>query len=348
VFGLTPSAPFDPVTLSINGAPLFNDPNAPPVGTYSAAIHLEAGQSYRLAISGTSHSLTWATPTVLNREISAAATAAAHAKTAVVVVADDEEAESGDRATLTLPSAQDALVRAVVAANPRTVVVVSAGGAVLMPWLSKVAAVVDQWYAGQAEGTALTAILFGAVNPSGHLPVTFPSSLTAVPASTPRQFPGRHGRVDYSEGVNIGYRWWVDHHRKPLFPFGFGLSYTSFRYAKPVVRVSEAGRKPVVSVRELVTNTGSRGGADVAQLYLGFPPTAAEPARQLEAFQRVNIPAGKAVLVGFELRGLQLAYFHHGHWQIPAGTYRIDVGDSSAAPQLGAPVTFTLRHPARP
>ena len=347
VFGLTPNLFYKPVSLSINGTPLLTDPDSPPVRIYTAAVHLDAGQSYQLAISDEASGLTWATPSDIEPQIHAAATAAAHASTAVVVVADNQESESADRASLTLPSAQDDLVRAVAAANPRTVVVVEAGAAVAMPWLSDVPAVVDQWYAGQTDGTALAAVLFGAVNPSGHLPITFPAALSQVPASQPRQFPGVHGKAHYTEGVNVGYRWWIDTHHKPLFPFGFGLSYTSFRYHRPVVKVTVKHGQPMVSVREIVTNTGERAGADVAQVYLGSPD-ADEPARQLEGYQRVNIPAGQSAMVAFRLHGLQLAAFSHGHWQIPAGRYLVYLGDSSALPQLRAPVTFRLRHSYRP
>jgi beta-glucosidase len=348
VFGLTPDTAYQPVSLSIDGVPLLIDPGSPPVSTYTAAVHFAAGTTHRLSISGPSNVLTWATPGVINHQIAAAATAASHATTAVVVVADDQESEAADRASLTLPSAQDQLVRAVAAANSHTVVVIEAGAAVAMPWLSKVGAVVDQWYAGESDGTSLAAVLFGAVDPSGHLPITFPASMTQTPVSTTRQFPGRHGRVHYSEGVNIGYRWWIDTHHRPLFPFGFGLSYTTFHYARPVVRVSLRGRSPVVSVREVVTNTGHRSGADVAQLYLGLPASVGEPARQLEGYQRVSLAAGHSATVSFRLRGLQLSDFAAGRWQIPAGTFRLYIGDSCAARQLVAPVTFRLTRPDRP
>jgi beta-glucosidase len=266
----------------------------------------------------------------------------------VVVAGDGQESEGGDRATLALPSAQDELIAAVTAANPRTVVVIEAGGAVAMPWLSSAAAVVDQWYAGQTDGASLAAVLFGAVDPSGHLPVTFPASLAETPVSTPSRFPGVAGKVHYSEGVNVGYRWWIDTDHEPLFPFGFGLSYTTFRYARPVVRVAMQSGSPVVTVRDVVANTGHRSGADVAQVYLGLPASAGDPARQLEAYQRVSLRPGRSATVTFRLRGLQLADFATGRWQIPAGDYRVYVGDSSATTQLHAPVAFTLGHSYQP
>jgi beta-glucosidase len=348
ILGLTPNTAYQPVSLSIDGHPLLNDPGAPPVTDYSAAVQLTADSAYQVTISGPSNELTWATPDVIKPQLAAAVAAAAHATTAVVVVADDQESEAADRATLTLPSAQDVLVRAVAAANPRTVVVVAAGAAVAMPWLSKVDAVLDQWYAGQDDGTSLAAVLFGAVNPSGHLPVTFPASMSQTPIATPRQFPGVDGKVHYSEGVNVGYRWWVDTDHKPLFPFGFGLSYTSFRYGTPKIEITQTHHGPAVAVRESVANTGHRAGADVAQVYLGLPASAGDPARQLEGYQGVNLAAGKSAIVTFRLSKMQLAYFDRGRWRIPAGTFRVYVGDSSAAPQLTGRATFRLPQSARP
>jgi beta-glucosidase len=277
---------------------------------------------------------------VVAPQIGDAAKVAASAKTAVVVVADPQESEATDRVGLTLPSAQDELVQAVAAANPRTVVVVEAGAAVTMPWLSNVSAVLDQWYAGQTDGGSLADVLFGAVNPSGHLPITFPASAAAVPTSTTRQFPGVNGKVHYSEGLNMGYRWWIDTDHTPLFPFGFGLSYTAFHYSAP--RVSVVSRR-TVRVHFSVANLGSRAGADVAQVYLGSP-AAGEPSRQLAGFRRVAIASGHTARVTITLGAQQLAAFVGGHWQIPAGTYAVYAGDSSASAQLTQPVTFTISH----
>jgi beta-glucosidase len=357
ILGLKSSLYFVPTSLSIDGHAILTNPDSHPLGTYTAAVNLVAGHRYSLSISGPSTALTWATPSVVAPRISAASQAAASASTAVVVVADGQESEAADRATLSLPSAQDQLVAAVAAANPRTVVVVQAGAAVSMPWLSSAASVVDQWYPGQVDGTALADVLFGAVDPSGHLPVTFPaassaglstpastptSSGSASPVGTPRQFPGVHGLVHYTEGLNVGYRWWEDTGHQPLFPFGYGLSYTQFHYAKPSVRVSRGPGGPVVTVRAPVANVGSRRGADVAQVYLAAPSGAGEPKRQLEAYRRISPRPGLLALATFKLRGLQLADYRNGHWQVPAGRYRVYVGDSSATAQLSPPATFSL------
>jgi beta-glucosidase len=341
VIGLNSNRYFSSETLTIDGRVVFDNPDSTPPLTYTAAVHLEAGQKYRLEISSTSNALTWATPSMLQRSISAAAAAAAKADTAVVVVADPQESEAVDRTTLSLPSAQDELVSAVAAANPHTVVVVQAGAAITMPWLPDVAGVIDQWYPGQSDGDTMTRVLFGEVNPSGHLPVSFPRSDSVTPVARPRQFPGVGGTVQYSEGLNIGYRWWIDERRQPLFPFGFGLSYSPFRYGRPRVSTRLTPSGPIVQLREHITNTGSRSGADVAQLYIGIP-AAGEPARQLAAYRRVSLAAGASTSLTMRLRGMQLATFNAGRWQIPAGSYHLYVGDSSATGQLRPAVRFRL------
>src|SRR5215469_4006735 len=219
--------------LSLNGNVILANPGTPPVSTYSVGVNLRAGQTYTLSLSGTGPSagLSWATPSELAGPIADAVAAAKSAATAVVVVSDDTQSEAADRASLNLPSAQNELISAVAAANPRTVVVINAGAPVVMPWLSQVASVVEAWYPGESNGTALAEVLFGKVNPSGHLPVTFPTDLSQVPASSPSQFPGLNGQVQYSEGVDVGYRYYDANNETPLFPFGYGLSYTNFRFS---------------------------------------------------------------------------------------------------------------------
>ena len=222
---------YTPTYLSLNGQRIIDDPSTPPVHTYSVAVSLTAGQTYTLSISGQSSQLLWGTPTALAPSISAAVTAAQSASAAVVVVSDDTESEAADRPSLNLPSAQDELISAVAAANPHTIVVIDAGAPVAMPWLSQVAGVLDAWYPGQTSGTSLASVLFGQTNPSGHLPVTFPASLSQMPTSSPAQFPGNGSTVQYSEGIDVGYRGYDAGNLTPLFPFGFGLSYTTFSFS---------------------------------------------------------------------------------------------------------------------
>jgi beta-glucosidase len=336
--------------LSINGTNLIDNPSTPPVSTYSAAFNMTAGQTYALAISGggEASALTWAMPSDLAPDLTAAAAAAKSAQTAVVVVADDTESEATDRPGINLPSAQDELISAVAAANPHTVVVVDAGAPVAMPWLSQVASVVDAWYPGQSSGTSLADVLFGKVDPSGHLPVTFPASLSQVPASTPAQFPGVNGQVLYSEGLDVGYRWYDAQDTTPMFPFGFGLSYTKFRFSGLHVQSSRAGGVADVRVSATITNTGSVAGADVAQIYLGDPARAGEPPRQLVGFRKVNLQPGKSTRVEFAVTPRDTWWWSQtaGGWTQSPGDYRVYVGDSSSLTNLPLRGSFAITQTA--
>jgi beta-glucosidase len=337
-----PCGCYSSVGLSLDGKELLANPGTPPVSTYSVGVNLVAGQTYTLQLSGGGESanLSWATPSDLAPGIAAAVAAAKSAATAVVVVSDDTETEATDRPGLNLPSAQNELISAVAAANPHTVVVVDAGAPVAMPWLSQVASVVDAWYPGESNGTALAAVLFGAVDPSGHLPVTFPADLSQVPASTPAQFPGVNGKVLYSEGIDVGYRYYDAHSETPLFPFGYGLSYTSFRFSG--LRITRQPGRPV-TVSATITNTGRVAGADVAQLYLSDPAAAAEPPRQLKGFQKVSLRPGQSATVRFSLNGQDLSYWNSAAngWVVPAGQFGVYVGDSSALAGLPLHGGFT-------
>ena len=336
---------YNATTLSVDGTEILSDPSTPPVQTYSAAVPLQAGHNYQIQISGDSSALTWATPSALAPGISQAVAAARSARSAVVVVSDDTETEAADRPDLSLPSAQDELISAVAAANPHTVVVIDAGAPVAMPWLDQVAAVVDAWYPGESNGTALASVLYGATDPSGHLPVTFPRSLSQVPASTPAQFPGVNGKVLYSEGIYVGYRWYDARNLTPLFPFGYGLSYTSFAFSDLRITPSQvAGRAAPVRVTARVTNTGRVAGSEVAQLYLGDPAAAGEPPRQLKGFQRVTLRPGQSAVVSFTLDGHDLSYWNDpaNSWVVPPGGFRVYVGDSSALSGLPLRGGFTV------
>jgi beta-glucosidase len=335
-----------PVTLSLDGTPVAVNPGTPPRSTYTATVQLTAGQTYTL--SGPVQRLTWVTPSQIDDDIFQAVVAAKRASAVVVVVGDGQESEASDRLNLTLPSDQDALVDAVAAANRHTVVVIDAGGPVTMPWLGEVPSILDAWYPGQTDGTALAAVLFGGVDPSGHLPVTFPTASTNSPVSSPTQFPGTDGTVGYSEGVDVGYRWYDSTGTVPLFPFGYGLSYTTFRYRDPKVRVRMRDGRPLVTATVRVTNTGDRSGADIAQLYLGQPSVAGNPPRQLDAFRRLSLTPGTSQTVSYTLGDEQLAYYdtNSATWRVASGTYRIWMGDSSALEQLPATVDFRLARTA--
>jgi beta-glucosidase len=330
--------------LSLNGQKILDNPSTPPVHTYSAAVQLTAGQQYTLSISGQSSQLLWGTPSALAPGINAAVSAAKSASTAVVVVSDDTESEATDRPSLSLPSAQDELVQAVAAANPRTVVVVNAGAPVAMPWLAQAAAVLDAWYPGQTSGTSLASVLFGQTDPGGHLPVTFPASLSQVPASTTAQFPGNGSQVQYSEGIDVGYRWYDTNNVTPAFPFGFGLSYTQFTFSNLQVSPGTVDGTQDVQVTATVTNTGQRAGSDVAQLYLGDPSASGEPPRQLAGFQRVDLAPGASAQVSFTVTPQEESWWDESAngWTQTEGTYNVYVGDSSALSGLPLQSTFTM------
>jgi beta-glucosidase len=334
--------------LSLDGKQIIDDPSTPPVHTYSVAVQLTAGKTYQLSISGDSSQLLWGTPSALAPGIKAAVSAAKSASVAVVVVSDDTESEATDRPSLNLPSAQDELISAVAAANPHTVVVVNAGAPVAMPWLPAVAGVLDTWFPGQTSGTSLASVLFGQTDPGGHLPVTFPASLSQVPASTTAQFPGNGSTVQYSEGVDVGYRWYDTKSIAPLYPFGFGLSYTRFAFSHLSVSRQVTDGTQDVRVSAVVTNTGHRTGSEVAQLYLGDPAGTGEPPRQLAGFRRVSLAPGASARVSFVLTPQQESWWDDAAngWTQTAGQYQVYVGDSSALADLPLRGSFTM--PATP
>jgi beta-glucosidase len=259
--------------------------------------------------------------------IARAVQAARHARTAIVF-ANDVTSEGMDRTSLQLPGDQDRLIAAVAAANPRTIVVLHTAGPVLMPWLSKVAGVLEAWYPGQQSGTAIAATLFGVSNPSGHLPVTFPRSGSQGPATTPAEYPGINNLAHYSEGIFVGYRYYDRFHQTPLFPFGFGLSYSTLSLGHLTVRARSGG---AYQATVMLRNTSRRVGAEVVQAYLQFPAAAGEPPRQLKAFARVSVPPGRARSVQLSLPSSSFRYFSQAQNRFVSarGRYRLYVGTSS-------------------
>jgi beta-glucosidase len=266
-----------------------------------------------------------------------AAVALAASSDVAVVFADKAEGESSDLGNIDLSSDQNNLIAQVAAASPNTVVVLDTGSAVTMPWLNAVAGVLEAWYPGQEDGNAIASVLFGDVNPSGHLPVTLPQSLADVPAHTTAQWPGSNGKVLYSEGLQVGYRWYDAQNITPLFPFGFGLSYTTFDYHDLVVTPG-ANHTATVSLR--VTNSGARSGAAVPQIYVSQPASNGEPPKNLVAFKKVSLDPGQTVTATF---ALTTAAFRHwdstAHaWAVTAGTYTVYAGSSSRDLPLHAAV----------
>ncbi|WP_078901664.1 glycoside hydrolase family 3 C-terminal domain-containing protein [Actinacidiphila yeochonensis] len=269
--------------------------------------------------------------------IAQAAAAAKQADVAVVVVAD-VTSEGMDRSTLALPADQDQLVSAVAKANPRTVVVLNTAGAVLMPWLSEVKGVIANWYGGQEQGNAVAAMLFGDAEPGGRITETFPADDDQGPAKTTVEFPGDGVQVYYDEGLAIGYRWYESSGEKPLFPFGYGLSYTTF--ALTDLRTSRASDGTVRATVK-VTNTGHRAGAEVVQLYVESPKAAGQPAKQLKAFAKVRLDAGKSTTVTLDLGADAFASWINAStgWTVLPGTYGIHVGTNAADLPLSTRIT---------
>ena len=345
IIGFSNPGNYNTASLAIDGTTILNNPGTPPVATYSASIQLTAGQKYSLTLGGAgpTGSLVWATPSTLQAYVAPAIAAARAAGTAIVVVADNTESEAADRASLSLSSAQDALIEAVAAANPHTVVVVQAGAPITMPWLGDVGAVLDTWYPGQTDGTAVADLLYGKANPGGHLPITFPASLGAIPTASVAQFPGQNNTVQYSEGLLVGYRWYDQNNVAPLFPFGYGLSYTSFKYSGlQVERASVDGVTPV-RVSATVTNTGSVAGSDAAQLYLGYPAAAGEPPRKLVDFRRVTLAPGESRRLTFTIRPSDEWWWNGKGWDESTGQYKVWVGDSSALADLTATGSYAMQ-----
>jgi len=283
----------------------------------------------------------------------AAAAAAAKAADIAIVFATQWRTEAEDVPNLTLPDDQDALIDAVATANAKTVVVVESGGAVLMPWLEKVPAVLAAWYPGQRGGEAIANILFGKVNPSGRLPLTFPAAeaqaprpapvnLAAIKADDAASNAGSAGGgsaifpIDYPEGANAGYRWYQAKGEKPLFPFGYGLSYTHFSYSHLKVT---GGRTLTISFD--VTNSGKHSGADVPQVYV-TPADKQQPSR-LAAFQRVTLKPGETrhVTLTAERRILSGWDARTRGWHLAGGRYTVALSRAVGDAVLTADTVLT-------
>jgi len=251
--------------------------------------------------------------------------------------------EGLDRVDLQLPSDQDVLIARIVAANPRTVVALIAGSPVAMPWLDQVPAVLQAWYGGSEAGTALASVLFGDISPSGKLPCSFPKVISDSPAHRggPRAFPGEKGSVHYDEGLLVGYRWFDTKQIEPLFPFGHGLSYTTFSYRALSV-ATDAGNSAATVTCE-ITNAGSREGAEVVQVYVQpNKPSVVRPIKELKGFVKVLLKPGETRKVTIPLTGRSFAYYapEQKGWVAEAGDYRILVGSSSRDIRLSGSYTL--------
>jgi beta-glucosidase len=280
-------------------------------------------------------------------DLAAAASLAKSAEVAIVF-ADQYMSEAGDAPTLSLPGKQNELIAAVAAANPHTIVVLITGNPVTMPWIDEVAGVMQAWYPGIGGAQAIANLLFGTVVPSGKLPITFVRSEADLPhpkifGATPRpagdagywaEDQQRHDTfpADYSEGARFGYKWFDSEGKQPLFPFGFGLSYTTFEYRD--LHVDAQSRTATFTV----ANTGTRSGTEIAQLYVALPSKGGEHYRRLAGWQRVALDAGQHKEVTVAMEPLTLAVFdeHKDAWTWPKGRYTVFVGGSSRSLPLHA------------
>lgn len=241
------------------------------------------------------------------------------------------ESEGSDRTTLDLPEGHNTLIQDITTTAKRTVVVLTNGSAVTMPWLDNVDAVLEGWLGGQAGGSAIAKVLIGAINPSGRLSETFPLRLQDTPSYP--DFPGRAGLAHYHEGIYIGYRHYITRDISPLFPFGHGLSYTTFEYGKATISAPNMLEGGAVTVGIKVTNTGKQAGKEVVQLYIGNQ-TGYEhhPSLELKQFKKIHLEPNESQTVTFTLSSADFEYYseRYNEWHVDPGTYRIAIGASVA------------------
>jgi len=326
--------------LLVDGVVLIDDCDSFPGGSERRiTFDAIAGQSYSLQVEYASQDGPhWRNlrigciPASPADPIQEAASLAARSDVAIVFagLTKEWEGEGADRPDMELPGMQAELIEKVAAANPRTIVVISAGSPVSMGWLDQVGAVLQAWYLGQETGHAITDVLFGDTNPSAKLPTTFPRRLQDTP--TYINYPGECGKVYYGEGIFVGYRYYDKKDIAPLFPFGFGLSYTSFEYSDLELSAAEYGPGDVVQVRLCIKNTGSRPGKEIVQVYLrDIESSLVRPEKELKAFAKVSLAPGEARVVSLTLDKDALAFYNPEQriWVVEPGDFEVLVGSSS-------------------
>ncbi len=245
-----------------------------------------------------------------------------------------QDCEGGDRKTLHLPFGQDKLIEDLLKVNKNTAVILLSGNAVAMPWLDKTPAVIQGWYLGSEAGNALADVVSGEVNPSGKLPFSYPKKLedNGAHAFGELSYPGDSVNQYYKEDILVGYRWFDTKKIEPLFPFGYGMSYTSFEWSKPSVETSGVTVDGTVKISFTLTNTGSTNGAETAQLYVSkSKSTVARATKELKAFKKVFLEAGESQVVTMEVPVSDFAYYNEakGDWEVEAGAYTLSLGSSS-------------------
>ena len=328
----------------------------------TAIVDLVAGQQHQLVLECDATNKQWAHGAQVGLQfveqddpVRRAVELAAECDIALVVVGttDDWESEGHDRDTLDLPGRQVELIRAVAAANKKTIVLVNTGAPVDMSWANDVPSVMQIWFGGQEMGHAVVDVLLGEADPGGRLPTTIPERIEHTPAFG--NVPGEHGQVRYGEGVFIGYRWYEARHLPVRFPFGHGLSYTTFEIGQPDCDDNEISSSQKVKIRIPVTNTGTRAGSEVVQVYVAPRNSSVQrPKKELKNFTKVNLNPGESTVVTIELSSRDFAFWnpsdiyrsvlrpqvtgesanillnHKGFWQVDPGLYDIHIGTSSA------------------
>lgn len=315
-----------------------------------ADIDLAAGRAYEIVIELSKNAMVPLTAMRLGcfmqlpadaLERAARLAAASDVALLCVGLSNEWESEGFDRPDMELAGEQAALIEKVAAVNKNTVVILNTGSPIAMPWLDRVAAVVQAWYPGQECGNAIADVLFGDVTPSGKLPQTFPARLEDNPAYL--NYPGENGRVYYGEGLFVGYRYYEKKDIAPLFPFGFGLSYTTFNYSNLRLSSAHIGPNDTLHVSIDVTNTGRRAGKEVVQLYIQDVASSLQrPGKELKSFAKVQLAPGEAKTVTFAIARGALAYYDDlaHQWMAEAGEFKILIG--SSAQDIRAEATFTL------
>ena len=326
----------DGFRVFLDGKPLIDhwvEGAATPV---SGQVELKAGKSYDFRIEyfqaggGYLALLDWQPP---NKSPYADAIAAAKKSDVAIVCVSTRrtEGEGNDRPAMDLPSNQAGLIRAVAAANKRTIVILNNGTPVTMTnWLKQVPAIVEGWFPGQEGGTALAAILFGDVNPSGKLPDTLAANRDDYPDAN--NYPGANHQVNYAEGIYVGYRHFDRAGIQPLFPFGYGLSYTTFGYKHLRLSQKKLSSDGSVTASVDITNIGRRAGEEVVELYIhDLHPKIDKPVRELKGFSKIALQPGETKTVQFTIHPRDLAYFDtpDHQWKTDAGKYEIEIGASS-------------------